>query len=79
MGKYNIRIDTENCTGCLRCQLACSESITGSFNPVAANIRVERSGKDCSIRFKETCNACGICADNCLYNALQKEPKESEK
>jgi ferredoxin len=79
MGKYTIQIYTHNCTGCLRCQLACSESYTKAFNPFRANIQVEVSGKGCSIRFTEACNECGICADNCFYDALQKRPAEDTK
>jgi Fe-S-cluster-containing hydrogenase component 2 len=76
MGKYSIQIYTDNCTGCLRCQLACSELNTRAFNPAEAKIRVEVSGARCSIGFIEGCNECAICADNCFYDALQKAPKE---
>ena len=79
MSKFIIQIYTDNCTGCLRCQLACSETYTGTFNPIEAKIRVEVSGVACSIRFTEDCKGCGICADNCLYDALQKRPAEDTK
>jgi Pyruvate/2-oxoacid:ferredoxin oxidoreductase delta subunit len=77
MAKYTIQIYADNCTGCRRCQLACSETTTRHFNPVKANIRVEVSGVDYSIYFTEECNECGICADNCFYDALQKLRKEN--
>lgn len=72
MAKYTIRPDDAKCTGCLRCQLACSQAYRKSFNPSAARIRVEFHGVDCSIRFTDECVQCGLCADNCLYGALEK-------
>ena len=79
MGKHMIHISTDNCTGCLRCQLACSELHTEAFNPAKAYIQVKLSGVDCSIRFTEECDECGICVDNCFYGALREAPKESGK
>ncbi len=79
MGKFKIQVTTERCTGCLLCQLACSELYTRVFNPSAARIRVDVSGVDCSIRFTEECNDCGICVDYCFYGALQKTQKEADK
>jgi len=79
MGKYNIQTATEKCTGCMRCQLACSELYTKSFNPTAARIQVVMSGVDCSISFADDCKECGVCADNCFYGALQKTSVEADK
>jgi ferredoxin len=79
MGKYEINIATERCTGCLRCQLACSDLYTKAFNPSQARIQVATSGAECSIRFEEDCNECGICADHCFFEALMKTEKESDK
>lgn len=75
MAKYEIRIDDANCTGCLRCQLACSHAYTKSFNPSAARIHVEFLGVDLAVRFTDDCVACGLCADNCFYGALEKFPE----
>lgn len=72
VSKYRILTDDAKCTGCLRCQLACSQAYQKSFNPSAARIRVDFLGVDCAIRFTEECIACGLCADNCLYGALEK-------
>jgi len=72
MGKYEILIFTERCTGCSRCQLACSDLYWKSFNPSAARIQVVVSDADCSIVLCEECNGCGICADHCFYGAVQK-------
>ena len=77
MGKYKIQVATENCTGCLRCQLACSELYTRDFNPHMACIQVVLSGTECIITFTEKCRECGVCADTCFYDALRKEEKEA--
>ena len=60
MKEYEIQVVADNCSGCLRCALACSDTYMA-----------------CSIHFTDDCNACGICADNCLYDALQKQAKET--
>jgi ferredoxin len=78
MTKYLLSTFPEKCAGCLRCQLACSEVYTQAFNPSAARIRVEVSGADCTIVFSEDCTRCGICVDQCLYQALEKKLLEAE-
>ncbi len=75
MSKYRIVTDDARCTGCLRCQLACSYAYTKSFNPSAARVCIELVGVDCAVRFTEDCVACGLCADNCFYGALEKTPQ----
>jgi len=77
MGKYHITTATENCSGCLRCQLGCSNANTRKFKPAAAHIKVKITGVDCAISFTDDCVACGICADNCFYGALTKTVKEN--
>lgn len=72
MGKYEIRATAENCTGCLRCQLGCSEFYTKVFNPSQACILVDTSGINYAISFTEECRECGVCADQCFYGALEK-------
>ncbi len=61
MAKYEIQAKTENCSGCLRCQLGCSDVYAKMFNPLAAHIRVNVSGAECSISFTEDCTECGVC------------------
>jgi NAD-dependent dihydropyrimidine dehydrogenase PreA subunit len=78
MAKYRIDGVPENCAGCLRCELACSDTYTKAFNPSAARIQVKMSGADCDIRFTEECIECGICVDHCLYGALSKTKKEED-
>ena len=79
MGNYDIQVSTERCTGCLRCQLACSDLYTKAFNPSTARLRVIISGADRSILFTEECNKCGVCVDQCFHGALQKMKREAEK
>ncbi len=74
MKKFDIKVATERCTGCLMCQLACSDYRTNVFNPSLACVVIDVSGLDCSIHFTEECDECGICADYCFYGALHKEP-----
>ena len=79
MEKYEIQISTERCTGCLRCELACSDLYWKSFNPSLARIQVLISDDDYSIVLTEDCNGCGICADHCFYDAVQKSRREADE
>ena len=80
MGKYVIQSRQENCTGCLRCQLACSDLYEKAFNPSRSRIRVLFSSSgDCRIHFSEACSQCGTCVDHCFYGAIQKSRKEGER
>ncbi len=74
--KYEITYIQENCSGCLRCQLACSRAYARSFQPSAACIKIESRGAEYRIIFTKDCVECGFCADNCLFGALTKTPKE---
>jgi Fe-S-cluster-containing dehydrogenase component len=71
LARYDILIAAQNCTGCLRCVLACSELLTGRFSLAGGRIRVGL-GDPPVITFLETCTRCGVCADNCLYEAIVK-------
>ncbi len=77
MGNYDILILEEKCTGCFRCELACSHLFTKAFNPSRSRIRVMLSGADCVIELTEECNGCGVCVDHCLYDALRKSEREA--
>ena len=76
MPRHRMETVPGNCTGCLRCALACSALHSGVFNPSAARVSVVMEGAACTISFTEDCTGCGVCADNCLYGALLKRPGE---
>lgn len=75
---YSITIKPDNCSGCMRCQLACAELYTGLFSLEKARIRVDLDADTCSITFEDDCTRCGVCADHCLYGALIKVPCRKE-
>lgn len=71
--KRKIIADNEKCNGCLICQLRCSFRFEKKFNPSKAAIRVDcfiKGGRDHIIYFTDKCDACGICARHCPYDAL---------
>ena len=77
MAKYDIQVNADNCTGCLRCQLACSDLYQKKFNPASARVQVTFSEQDeCAIFFTDDCIHCGICVDHCFYDAMLKTKKE---
>lgn len=79
MAKYDIQVFTDRCSGCLRCQLACSDLFSKVFNPSLSRIRVTFSGADCSIYLTEECDGCGVCVDHCFFDAVQKERREAHR
>jgi carbon-monoxide dehydrogenase iron sulfur subunit len=76
MSAFDIMIYPENCTGCRRCQLACSFQETGGFQPDAAVIRIIFTENERSIEIQDGCKGCGACANSCLYGALEKQRKK---
>jgi len=73
-----IKVNEENCTGCIICQLWCSYTYYNIFNPSKANIEIEeRYGLSPKITFLDSCSQCGQCVQHCLYGAL--ELKEGAK
>ncbi len=73
---YDLIYIQERCSGCLRCQLACSLAYAKCFQPAAARIRVDPRGAEYRVVFTEDCVKCGLCADDCLFGALLKHPRE---
>ena len=74
MKRFTIAVAAGRCSGCLRCQLACSDLYTGEFNPARARLRVELREGEANIAFTEECAGCGTCTDDCFYGALTKAP-----
>lgn len=67
----SVVVDESKCTRCFLCQLVCSLSLTGVFNPCEAKITITWNHEgDCRINFKEDCIDCRLCANYCVYGAL---------
>ena len=70
--KRIIDIEPQKCTGCLRCQLACSFQHTGAFNLSQTRIIIAEDDYSISkILFTDNCDACGVCVHYCVYGALK--------
>lgn len=70
-----MTINSDNCTGCLLCGLACSVIKHRLFNPTMAYIQVKRDlhkgpFERYSVEFTDACDNCGFCVDFCAYEAL---------
>jgi len=76
MSAFDIILYPDNCTGCRRCQLACSFQKTGKFQPDAAVIRIVFTETERRVEIGADCRECGVCADSCLYGALEKRRKK---
>ncbi len=73
-----ILVKSENCHGCLTCQLHCSLRASGKFNPSIAFIRVDRTedGFGYEHSFTDQCDGCEgdyLCVRWCPYETLQLE------
>jgi carbon-monoxide dehydrogenase iron sulfur subunit len=66
-----LHIEPEKCTGCLRCELACSYHMTGEFNPSKSVIRVSAFERHTSYA-PYTCFQCaeGWCMTACPVEAI---------
>lgn len=72
MKKENIVVASEKCTECMCCQLICSLTYTGAFNPEAARIVI--SVPDGVISFTDECvKGCSLCVQYCVYGAIGKK------
>jgi formate hydrogenlyase subunit 6/NADH:ubiquinone oxidoreductase subunit I len=74
--KYRLAYDQKQCSGCLRCQLACSRTYVKQFQPSLSRIQIDAQGEKYRAVFTEDCVKCGFCADNCLFGALVKFPEK---
>ena len=71
-----IIADSTKCAGCLICELRCSFRRDHAFNLSRALIRVRRQVKgetEWLVSFTDECDACGICARYCPYDALARQ------
>ncbi len=70
-----VSVKSENCSGCLCCQLICSFTYHGVFSPNLAYIKIGWDSVEHKIEFSEDCKECGICAKYCSYGALELKKK----
>jgi len=70
-----LRIIPERCTGCMRCELACSYVQTGAFQPARSVIRVSPFETHTSFA-PYTCTQCaeGWCMTACPVDAITISP-----
>lgn len=77
MQKPNIRIDTPKCVSCMACQLICSLTYTGSFNPERACIVINPPDE---IRYTDECReSCTLCTGYCEPGAIVRVKKVTKK
>jgi Fe-S-cluster-containing hydrogenase component 2 len=74
-----LRIIPEQCTGCMRCELACSYQQTGMFQPAKSVIRVSSLEAHTSYA-PYTCLQCaeGWCMTACPVDAITISPVEAK-
>ena len=68
-GRTPLKTDGSRCAQCLNCQLVCSITHAGIFNPGMARLRIS-AGEPRQITFEPECTQCGLCARHCLYGAI---------
>lgn len=71
MEKDNIEVRSEKCTECICCQLICSLTYTGAFNPEEAKIVIQPPE---GITFTDDCvEGCSLCTQYCVYTAISRK------
>jgi hypothetical protein len=70
MEKDKIDVNSKNCTECMCCQLICSLTYNGEFNPEKARIVIRPPNE---ISFTDECiKGCILCTQYCVYGAITK-------
>jgi len=70
MIKDNVDVASEKCTECSCCQMICSLTYAGSFNPEEARIIIKPPDQ---ITFTDDCiQGCSLCTKYCVYGAIVK-------
>ena len=77
---FTMFIPSDKCSGCLTCLLACSYFTEGVFSLAKAKLRISRcdEGSRFMITFLPTCINCGLCAEYCPWDAIEKIRKMKE-
>jgi TPP-dependent indolepyruvate ferredoxin oxidoreductase alpha subunit len=70
MLKEKIAVNPEKCTECMSCQLICSLTYAGGFNPEKASIAIN---PPLDIHFTDECKeGCVRCTEYCVYGAIAR-------
>jgi Fe-S-cluster-containing hydrogenase component 2 len=66
-----LRTHFDLCTGCCLCQLACSQKITGGFNPRRSVLKIDHARENL-VHFPIVCTQCQnpFCASVCPVQAI---------
>ncbi len=73
IGNPGISTDPGRCTGCKRCQLACSFRRNEAYSLTGAEISIEEGDFGArAISFTEDCDLCYLCVAYCEYGALKR-------
>ena len=68
MNKDSIAVNPEKCTECMCCQLICSLTYAGSFNPEEARIVIKPPDE---VSFTDECiKGCSLCTRYCVYGTI---------
>jgi Fe-S-cluster-containing hydrogenase component 2 len=70
MNKDNIAVNPDKCTECMCCQLICSLTYAGAFNPEEARIIINPPNE---ISFTDECvKGCSLCTEYCVYGTITR-------
>ena len=64
-----LYVDESLCKGCTYCELACSFTKEGEFNPTNARLYVVKSDRE-GVEMPIFCDQCGKCAEACPEQAI---------
>jgi carbon-monoxide dehydrogenase iron sulfur subunit len=73
MERKVLIVDTDKCTGCMVCELACSMVSYGEYNPEKSYIKILKN-KEMDVNvvaLRIGCNFCGECVEWCLPEAIK--------
>ena len=73
--------DSDKCTGCRSCELACSMMHQGEFNPDSSYIRILKN-KEMDIHvvtLGTQCDYCGQCVEVCMPGVLEFVPLDEAR
>ena len=67
--RIQIRVNVDLCRNCSTCQMVCSLTYQGVFNPANSKIVIEAD----KIGYKDNCvGGCSLCIDYCPYGVLER-------